>query len=69
MEDRGIISGHQGSKPRQVLISKEEWEEMKEQGEDTFIEEEEYEQDNIDKNAPEVEKWQVINKKKKLYNS
>ena len=69
MEDRGIISGHQGSKPRQVLISKEEWEEMKEQGEDTFIEEEEYEQDNIDKNAPEGEKWQVINKKKKLYNS
>ncbi len=69
MEDRGIISGHQGSKPRQVLISKEEWEEMKEQGEDTFIEEEEYEQDNIDENAPEGEKWQVINKKKKLYNS
>ena len=69
MEDRGIISGHQGSKPRQVLISKEEWEEMKEQGEDTFIEEEEYEQDNINENAPEGEKWQVINKKKKLYNS
>ncbi|MBQ9314461.1 MAG: DNA translocase FtsK [Clostridia bacterium] len=36
MEERGIISGHQGSKPRQVLISKEEWEEMQEQGETSF---------------------------------
>lgn len=46
MEERGIISGHQGSKPRQVLISKEEWEEMKEQGEDTFVadDDEEYEE-------------------------
>ena len=34
MEERGIISGHEGSKPRQVLISKEEWEEMQEQGEE-----------------------------------
>ncbi len=41
MEERGIISGHQGSKPRQVLISKEEWEEMQEQGEEEFVEEEE----------------------------
>lgn len=29
MEARGIVSGHEGSKPRQVLISKEEWEELK----------------------------------------
>jgi S-DNA-T family DNA segregation ATPase FtsK/SpoIIIE len=29
MEARGIISGYEGSKPRQVLISKEEWNEMK----------------------------------------
>ena len=36
MEERGIISGHEGSKPRQVLISKEEWEEMQEQGEESF---------------------------------
>lgn len=36
MEERGIISGHQGSKPRQVLVSKEEWEEMQEQGEEVF---------------------------------
>ena len=41
------------------VLSKEEWEEMKEQGEDTFIEEEEYEQDNIDENAPEGEKYHV----------
>lgn len=29
MEQRGIISGYEGSKPRQVLISKEAWAEMK----------------------------------------
>ena len=43
MEERGIISGYDGSKPRQALISKEEWEEMKEQGETEYIEEEEEE--------------------------
>ncbi|MCX8074680.1 MAG: DNA translocase FtsK [Clostridia bacterium] len=29
MEARGLISGYDGSKPRQVLISKSEWEELK----------------------------------------
>lgn len=29
MEERGIISGYQGSKPRDVLMSKERWEELK----------------------------------------
>ena len=29
MEDRGIVSGYEGSKPRQVLISKKQWEELK----------------------------------------
>ena len=29
MEERGIISGFQGSKPREVLMSKEKWEELK----------------------------------------
>ena len=29
MEDRGLISGYDGSKPRQVLISKQEWDEIK----------------------------------------
>ncbi|MEG1705355.1 MAG: DNA translocase FtsK 4TM domain-containing protein [Clostridia bacterium] len=29
MEDRGLISGYDGSKPRQLLISKEEWQELK----------------------------------------
>lgn len=41
MEERGIISGYDGSKPRQTLISKEEWEEMKEQGETEFVDDEE----------------------------
>ena len=29
MEDRGIVSGYQGSKPREVLMSKERWQELK----------------------------------------
>ena len=29
MTERGIISGYQGSKPREVLMSKERWEELK----------------------------------------
>ena len=29
MEQRGIISGYEGSKPRQVLITKERWQELK----------------------------------------
>ena len=29
MEERGIISGYQGSKPREVLITKERLEELK----------------------------------------
>ncbi len=29
MEERGIISGYQGSKPREVLMSRERWQELK----------------------------------------
>lgn len=29
LEERGIISGYQGSKPREVLMSKERWNELK----------------------------------------
>ena len=29
MEERGIISGYQGSKPREILMTKERWEELK----------------------------------------
>jgi S-DNA-T family DNA segregation ATPase FtsK/SpoIIIE len=29
MEERGIVSGFEGSKPRQVLISKDQWNELK----------------------------------------
>ena len=28
MEERGVISGYQGSKPREVLMSKERWQEL-----------------------------------------
>ena len=29
MEERGVISGYQGSKPRQVLMTMERWQELK----------------------------------------
>lgn len=29
IEDRGIIGPSEGSKPRQILISREDWQEMK----------------------------------------
>ena len=29
MEERGIISGYQGSKPREVLMTKERWSQLK----------------------------------------
>ena len=29
MEERGIVGPFEGSKPRQILISKEDWKEMK----------------------------------------
>lgn len=38
MEERGVISGYQGSKPREVLMSKERWEELK-MGQNTMQEE------------------------------
>lgn len=28
MAERGIISGYQGSKPREILMTKERWEEL-----------------------------------------
>lgn len=48
MEERGIVSGYDGSKPRQTLISKEQWEEMKEQGETEY-----YEDDDEDEEEEE----------------
>lgn len=40
MEERGIISGYQGSKPREVLMTRERWEELKMGPEQTNNEEE-----------------------------
>lgn len=31
MAERGIISGYQGSKPREVLMTKERWEQLNSQ--------------------------------------
>ena len=36
IEERGIIGPFEGSKPRQILISKEEWQEMKLRRNDHF---------------------------------
>lgn len=41
MEERGIISGYQGSKPREVLMSKERWAELKMSSEEKATNEEE----------------------------
>ncbi len=49
MEQRGIISGYQGSKPREVLMSKERWQELKlapEQVQNSIEEQEENEGEN-----------------------
>ena len=60
MEERGIVSGYDGSKPRQTLISKEEWEEMKEAGVDSVRFEEvdedsDYEEDEDTEEDEDVE--------------
>ena len=39
MEERGIISGYQGSKPREVLMSKERWQELNMQQSEDVAEE------------------------------
>ena len=57
MEERGIVSGYDGSKPRQTLISKEEWEEMKEAGVDSVryeeVDEDEEEYEEYDEDEAE----------------
>lgn len=53
MEARGLISGYDGSKPRQVLISKEEWQELKMGGNDTVASEEDNSQEGIISNVAE----------------
>ena len=62
MEERGIVSGYDGSKPRQTLISKEEWEEMKEAGVDSVkyeeVDEDEYEEYEEDEDSEDVEEYE-----------
>lgn len=53
MEARGLISGYDGSKPRQVLISKEEWQELKMGGSDTAVNEDNNSQDGVVSNVAE----------------
>ncbi len=57
MEARGLISGYDGSKPRQVLISKEEWQELK-MGNGASAQEDSDEEDNegiIQNSASDIE--------------
>ncbi|MBR3280586.1 MAG: DNA translocase FtsK [Clostridia bacterium] len=61
MEERGIVSGYDGSKPRQTLISEEEWEEMKEAGVDSVkfeeVDEDEYEEEYEDEEVDNDEEY------------
>ena len=52
MEERGIISGYQGSKPREVLMTRERWQELK-MGQGNMINQEENmtEQQNVENNV------------------
>ena len=45
MEERGIISGYKGSKPREVLMPRERWEELKMGTEEPISNEEQTEED------------------------
>lgn len=40
MAERGIISGYQGSKPREVLMTKERWDELNAEPAEAISEEE-----------------------------
>lgn len=55
MEERGIISGYQGSKPREVLISREKWEELKNYDKDVINKEEKEEQDDKKPYADDID--------------
>ncbi len=44
MAERGIISGYQGSKPREVLMTKERWQELNSASASVDIEENDYEE-------------------------
>ena len=47
MEDRGIISGYQGSKPREVLMTKERWQELKMAPSSEIQEDDDYTDDEV----------------------
>ena len=58
MEARGLISGYDGSKPRQVLISKEEWQELKMGNNLNNTENNNETEDNIQNTAENVDDMQ-----------
>ena len=58
MEARGLISGYDGSKPRQVLISKEEWQELKMGNNSNNTENNNETEDNIQNTAENVDDMQ-----------
>ena len=58
MEARGLISGYDGSKPRQVLISKEEWQELKMGNNPNNTENNNEAEDNMQNTAENVDDMQ-----------
>ena len=58
MEARGLISGYDGSKPRQVLISKEEWQELKMGNNPNNTENNDEAEDNMQNTAENVDDMQ-----------
>jgi hypothetical protein len=72
MEERGIISGYQGSKPREVLMTKERWMQLKNnnikniEGDNSAVEEtkEEIKKDIEEKTEEQIE---IKDKKKNMF--
>ena len=72
MEERGIISGYQGSKPREVLMTKERWmqfknNDIKNKEVDNSAVEENKEEINEDIEEKTEEQTEIKDKKKNMF--
>ena len=72
MEERGIISGYQGSKPREVLMTKERWmqlknNDIKNKEVDNSVVKENKEEINEDIEEKTEEQIEIKDKKKNMF--